>query len=362
VKIIHVSDLHIDSKMETNFSPLIAKQRNNEILVTFENLIELMQEDNYDIMIIAGDMFDTKKISSKAFTYIIDLFAKNKSKKFFYVAGNHDKETTLINDHQELPNNLFVFNDKFSKYMVSDCICIGGKQLTNSNASTFGNDIEFHKDNINFMVAHGSITKIANNTNNSNFLASQITNKNIDYLALGHIHSYATEKIGKRGIYVYPGCLEPRGYDEIGEKGFVKIEINEQSKTILHTFIPFSSRTFHEINIDISECSSTREILDQIYNQTKNIKEADGLKVIITGQFCSTLFKSIQLIEEELNSKFYTVKVVDKSTLKINPSEYENDMTLKGFFIRKVLSSNLTEQDKSEVIITGLKSLSGEDI
>ena len=67
MKILHVSDLHIDSKMETNFSSIQARERNNEILITFEKLFEIMEKENYLAMIIAGDLFDTKKISSKAF-------------------------------------------------------------------------------------------------------------------------------------------------------------------------------------------------------------------------------------------------------------------------------------------------------
>ena len=50
---------------------------------------------------------------------------------------------------------------------------------------------------------------------------------NIDYLALGHIHSYKCHKLDKRGVYCYSGCLEGRGFDECGDKGFVLLETEE---------------------------------------------------------------------------------------------------------------------------------------
>jgi exonuclease SbcD len=42
----------------------------------------------------------------------------------------------------------------------------------------------------------------------------ELKNKAIDYLALGHIHSYKMEQLDSRGVYCYPGCLEGRGFDE----------------------------------------------------------------------------------------------------------------------------------------------------
>ena len=46
-----------------------------------------------------------------------------------------------------------------------------------------------------------------------------------DYLALGHIHYNVVEPLDSRGVYAYSGCLEGRGFDETGEKGFVLIEV-----------------------------------------------------------------------------------------------------------------------------------------
>ena len=55
----------------------------------------------------------------------------------------------------------------------------------------------------------------------------QLKNKNIDYLALGHIHTYKQSKLDNRGTYCYSGCLEGRGFDECGEKGFVLLNIED---------------------------------------------------------------------------------------------------------------------------------------
>ena len=58
----------------------------------------------------------------------------------------------------------------------------------------------------------------------------------------------------------------------------------------------------------------------------------------------------------------YYEKVYDETRLLINYSEYEKDASLKGEFIRMVLGSDMTEEQKSEVIRCGISALSGEEI
>ena len=58
MKILQISDLHIDSKMETNFSLAQSKQRNNEILVTFENLFDVLEKEKTDLI----DKYESKKM------------------------------------------------------------------------------------------------------------------------------------------------------------------------------------------------------------------------------------------------------------------------------------------------------------
>ena len=55
----------------------------------------------------------------------------------------------------------------------------------------------------------------------------RLKEKNIDYLALGHIHEYSQGQIDLRGKYAYSGCLEGRGFDELGEKGFILIDVSD---------------------------------------------------------------------------------------------------------------------------------------
>ena len=84
MKIIHCSDLHLDSKMETNLNKEKAKERKNEILLTFEKMVDFAKKNGVKVIIIAGDMFDKKNISVKAKKIVKNQIILNPEIDFLY--------------------------------------------------------------------------------------------------------------------------------------------------------------------------------------------------------------------------------------------------------------------------------------
>ena len=62
------------------------------------------------------------------------------------------------------------------------------------------------------------------------------------------------------------------------------------------------------------------------------------------------------------DSDFFFVKIKDNTKVAIDPKEYENDISLKGEFIRLVMASDLSEERKIQIIRTGIEALIGEEI
>ena len=68
-------------------------------------------------------------------------------------------------------------------------------------------------------------------------------------------------------------------------------------------------------------------------------------------------------MEAELSNhcKYITVKL--KTTVKIDYSVYENDLSLKGEFVRSVREDPfMTEEEKKQVIAYGLNALLGRPV
>ena len=360
MKIIHCSDLHLDSKMETNLNKEKARERKNEILITFEKMVNYAKDNDVKIIIIAGDLFDKKNITVKAKKTVRNSIISNPEIDFIYLKGNHD-EAGFIDEDEELPQNLKTFNSYNWTTYEYENITISGIEFGNIENYEIYNSLILEKNKTNIVVLHGqeSETDIKDKADVINLKA--LKNKNIDYLALGHIHTYKQEKLDNRGIYCYSGCLEGRGFDECGEKGFVLLEFeNNKIKT---KFIPFASRTLYEVNVDLTGTYDNNEIEKRIIEKIKDIPKTSLVKLVLGGEIEIGEQRDIEYLTKKFESNFYYLKIIDKPHIKIDYMKYQNDISLKGEFIRTVIEQkDLTEEEKSKILSTGIRALSGEDI
>ena len=205
---------------------------------------------------------------------------------------------------------------------------------------------------------HGQESSVAGE---DNVCLPSLKNIGIDYLALGHIHSFKKEKLDQRGVYSYSGCIAGRGFDECGQKGFAVIEINEENNTVTSDFLPLKSRGITEVECNITDKTSFSDISIAAKTALNNISSEQIVRLLLVGEYTAETEKDIVALLEMFQSKFYYFEIKDRSVLKIDPSQYENDISLRGEFIRTVLSSRLTNEDKDSVIYCGLKALSGEE-
>lgn len=358
MKIIHCSDLHLDSKLEANLDKEKAKQRRDEILYSFQNMVNFANNNDVRIIIIAGDLFDKNKVSVKAKNIVRDTILANKNIDFIYLKGNHDEENFITD---ELPGNLKLFNkNEWNSYKYEN-IVISGIEFGKKDSYEIYKSLMLNQSDFNIVVLHGQESNYENKKDKTEIInLRELKNKNIDYLALGHIHKYKLEKLDNRGIYCYSGCLEGRGFDECGEKGFVLLNI--ENNKLETKFISNSIRTLEELEVDVSDTMTTTEVEQKINEKIEKISKQNLIKIILVGKVDINLERDIDYLLKKYNEEFYYVKIYDKTTLKINYLDYENDASLKGEFIRMILKENLTEEEKKEIIITGLKALAGEEL
>lgn len=358
MKIIHCSDLHLDSKMEANLDKEKARQRKNEILLSFQNMIDFANENDVKIIIIAGDLFDKNKVSVKAKNIVKDAILAHPNIDFIYLKGNHDEESFIID---EVPENLKLFNgNKWETYRYEN-IVISGIEFGEKDNYEIYKTLMLNQNDFNIVVLHGQEANYADKKDKTEIInLKELKNKNIDYLALGHIHKYKMEKLDNRGMYCYSGCLEGRGFDECGDKGFVLLNI--ENNKIDTQFIKNSTRNLEEIEVDITDTLTTTEVEIKIDEKIKDISRENLIKIVLTGKVAINSERDIEYLLKKYSDQFYFIKIYDKTTLKINYMDYENDASLKGEFIRMVLNEKLTDEEKKQIIITGIRSLSGEDI
>ena len=358
LKIIHTADFHLDSP----FSFLTVAKRNerrNELILAFKNMVSWALDNEVAAVIIAGDFFDSSSVSAKTKSIVWAEIEKAKDINFYYLSGNHDDETAVF-ANQELPNNLKLFTDNFYTYYEGG-VAISGIALNNSNYQNFYNNIQLNKEFFNIVVMHGEIVN-TNHLKDSNSISLKRLNKNINYLALGHYHAHATGQLEDGGIYAYSGCLEPRGFDELGDKGFVVVDINDNGKAT-YSFVKQNIRTFHEVKVDITNCVELSSQEHAIAKAIVGIETKDLVKVVLTGEYLPNSRLDVEYLEKYLAQKFYFAKIYNHSKLKINLEELKYDASLKGEFIRTVLDQkNLSQELAQDVIMCGVSALLGQEV
>lgn len=357
MKIIHCADIHLGASMRTHLSLEQSNERKEELLKTFSDMINYAQNNKIQCILIAGDLLDSAYADIKTRNVVIDLISSNPSIDFYYLCGNHDEDSLLLlND--ELPKNLHTFNNDWTSYNLNGAI-LTGAILGENNANLY-TKLNLDPQEFNIVLLHGGETRGKDFSTPDTVNFDALKNKNIDYLALGHIHSFKTGKLDKRCTYAYSGCLEGRGFDECGQKGFVVLDLEPTGMTL--NFVPFGKRELHEIEVDISDCHTSQEITAKVNSALAPIPRKDLVRVIFVGEYDENTQKYFNLITMDAQNKFYYFTYKDKTTPRLNLSVFENDISIAGEFVRTVNASDLSEERKQKVILLGLKALKGEEV
>ena len=352
MKLIHCADIHLDSPMETNLSADKARERKLEIRSTFARLVRTAADEGVEAVLIAGDLFDGARVTKSTENYVLDLIASHPMIDFFYLSGNHDQGSTLANTAQ-LPANLYTFGKLWSTYRRGN-VAITGASVPDADT------LSLNAEEVNILLLHGQERRSAGVAGEDIIHLGKFKNKNIDYAALGHIHEHRVMRLDARGTAAYSGCLEGRGFDECGTKGYVLLNI--EGGRVSHRFVPFATRTLHTVECDVTGFSSGLDLEERMLASVAHIVAADMVKVVLTGTCPTETMLDLSHLRGVLTERFYFAKIKDETRLSINAEDYAHDISLKGEFVRRVMASSLSETEKERVIACGFRALSGEEL
>ncbi|MBQ6537621.1 MAG: DNA repair exonuclease [Eubacterium sp.] len=365
MKLIHCADLHLDSKLSANLDREKARERKKELLFTYEKMVDYAAANSIEAILISGDLFDTHKITQTTKNTVLNSIKYNPDIHFYYLKGNHD-DNDFLNDEDDIPENLFMFSDKWTTYYETDGkITISGIELTKENSSSAHISLVPDIDKYNIVMLHCQLAESTGKNKAEVINIKDYRNKGIDYLALGHIHARKTEKLDARGTYCYPGCLEGRGFDECGEHGFEVLDIDESNRELTTEFVSVAKRRLYAIEVDVTGAESTTEIYAKTEERLAQepCTKDDLIKIILTGEYDTEAEKDPEYIVTKLSESYYFVKVYDETKLRFRPEDYINDKSLKGEFIRLVSADEtLSEEQKNTVIRYGLQAINGEEV
>ncbi|MBQ8685955.1 MAG: metallophosphoesterase [Clostridia bacterium] len=349
MKIIHTGDIHIGAAMG-GLPREKAALRKTELLDGFYKLCSYAKQTGVEAVIVAGDLFDKNDIPASLKKEVFAAIANAAPTRFFYASGNHDYDARL---GALAPENFYTFSE-LQSYELSEGVTVTGCDMLRFSAQKAA-ALELPKTAYNIFVLHGDT--------GSEIPLAALQNKHIDYLALGHIHKPmpVKEPLDTRGFYRYCGCLEGRGFDELGPRGFFLLEL-VKGKLKEEKFLSLAKRTVHGVSVDISACRGYMDIERAAEAALASIKSEDMVKLVLCGSYQPDLKKDISLLCARLSEKFFFVKAEDRSRLFIDYRAFENDLTERGEFVREVGRYAMSEELREEILEVGLKALCGEEI
>lgn len=352
MKIIHTSDLHLDSPLTTRLDSKKVKERKSELILSFKRIVENAKSEKADALIIAGDLFDSERVGKRTLKNVIDIIGSAPELSFFYLSGNHEKKA-LSASNIPLPDNIRLFDDDWTYFTLGDVNIIGRCETSPDMFS----EIKLPGDKKNIVVLHG---ELRDRSDFGGVIGKKDAEElNIDYLALGHYHSYSETEINHRYKAVYSGTPEGRGFDEAGDCGYVILQTH--GSCIQHQFTKSAIRALRIAEIDVTDTPSDISLVYKIESELKNARSCDLIRIRLVGTRELGRFFDTDALLSSLKSSYYYIEIKDDTRLKISADDFKNDVSLKGEFIRGVIADeSLDDKEKEAVINLGLSVLMEE--
>ena len=406
VKLIHTADLHLDSAFRSRFTKEEAENRRQKQLMAWKELLSFAVEKKVQGILIAGDLFDSPVVSHGTMDFFLSTIAEHPEISFFYLRGNHDTENTF-RYQENLPKNLFLFSDKGKKYRLNDRLLLAGVEYGTKDIS-FGENkgatqgagqaaeqaveqetvhgaealskneteseeeskfLKLKEEDCNILLLHGALYQ---GTPKGDSLQGEegIFLKNLEklplsYIALGHIHKGGEGKLNNGALWAYPGCLQGRGFDEEGERGFLYLKVEEEKKEIHKEFIPIKQGEFRILEIELLEDEGTLACLKKIEEEMEkaSISKEDSLRIILKGKKGLEQERNLRYLQLQLQDSVFFLEIRDECELSWNREEAMKEKSLKGEFLRVLAAAdNLSKEEQEEIIALGMGLLQGGEL
>ena len=406
VKLIHTADLHLDSAFRSRFTKEEAENRRQKQLMAWKELLSFAVEKKVQGILIAGDLFDSPVVSHGTMDFFLSTISEHPEISFFYLRGNHDTENTF-RYQENLPKNLFLFSDKGKKYRLNDRLLLAGVEYGTKDIS-FGENkgatqgagqaaeqaveqetvhgaealskneteseeeskfLKLKEEDCNILLLHGALYQ---GTPKGEVVQGEegIFLKNLEklplsYIALGHIHKGGEGKLNNGALWAYPGCLQGRGFDEEGERGFLYLKVEEEKKEIHKEFIPIKQGEFRILEIELLEDEGTLACLKKIEVEMEKagIAKEDSLRIILKGKKGLEQERNLRYLQLQLQDSVFFLEIRDECELSWNREEAMKEKSLKGEFLRVLAAAdNLSKEEQEEIIALGMGLLQGGEL
>lgn len=374
MRIVHCADFHFDTPF-VGLPSVKAVTRQEDLKLSFSNVIEETKRIGADILLICGDLFDNDSIMRSTIDFITRKLSQIPDTKVFISPGNHDPFVDLsYYSLIEWPSNVHVFDsDSISSVFIKELnTCVYGIGFHSKRVSTSllkGFKVK-DTNTINIMTMHGSVrdTPFFENVYNPIDL-EQIEQSGLDYLALGHVHSFSGIKKQGKTYWSYSGCTEGRNFGECGPKGFLYGDIGKNLCNL--DFKAINQKEYRKFKIDVSDMPLTDELIKRVENELKDLDCNNILARIELIGRVDMYFREVKpekVLFDKFDNKFYYLEITDATEINYNIMEIaKTERSIERLYAEKILALIENEEDYDrknkleEAFYIGMQALNGKE-
>ena len=324
IKIIHAADFHIDSPFEALPAEKAALRR-REQRELIEKIGSLAKKEAADLILLSGDLLDSD-VSYYETGETLEAAFSEIDAKIFISPGNHDyfcRKSPYF--YTKFPENVYIFkSSSISCFDIPELNCrVWGAGFTTPLSEPLLSGFSCDNTNmINLMVMHGDLIGDAYN----HISEQDIEGSGLDYIALGHIHTFSGILKAGKTAYAYPGCPEGRGFDETGSKGVITGTVGKNGCDL--RFVPLGGREYNTLTIDMTgrddPCAKLGESIPENAHR-------DIYRVIFTGEYCENI--DLSLISESYGDRFFHADFRDHTVRPGDIWQGVEENSLRGVFL-----------------------------
>lgn len=308
MKILHVSDTHLGFSAYRKATPDGINQREMDIYRAFEQFIDYAIDEKPDLIIHAGDLFDSVRPNNRAITFAVNQIFRLTKKEIpvVIISGNHEhpklKETGhIFSIFDNIEHTYPIYNGKYETLFFE----IENKKIAVHAIPQCNSKKEYNYElkklkpdktsDYNILVSHGSVTGVQNftmNEFNELIIPAKILSRNFDYIALGHFHRYT--QLADNAFY--SGSTESLTFTDANDKkGFLELDVSD--KKIKPKFIEIETRPM--VDVKPIKCSNLKleEIMKNIKERVTEAKPKEKTMRITLDDIPLAVYRSLDLNE-----------------------------------------------------------------
>jgi len=246
MSLIHIADTHLGLAAFNRLDPESGMNlREKQVYDNFLSAVDAIIREKPDVLVHAGDLFDTVKPKTRAYTTVLETLERLHAAgiPLVVIAGNHSMVKTryttspfaVLDYHHSRITAAYKF--RYEKVEIGDTMFhLIPNMLRVEDYRTAYDEIELANDHNNVLVTHGLATAIRDKrlaTVAEHELDGTILSDRFDYIALGHYHnqSQITDNAW------YSGSIEYFTYGEISDtKGGLLVDLDRHD--VRHVALP----------------------------------------------------------------------------------------------------------------------------